>query len=236
MFEDCPRAWYKKYIDGYTEKAGNAYSDFGSFCHSLLEKYIKGEYKKEQLLEVYEDTFFDEIQSFSIGKNDPLDKLYDYGYDYFSNVNIDTKVMKPIYVEENIEFNLGKHKFRGIIDFMYEDENGDVVILDHKTSEYPISQKGTIKKSKESVMLGYQRQLGIYTIGVLQLQKYKPKYIGWNFIRGGKIYKIPITPEILEDAKTWGLDVIDRIYNEESFAKNKQYFMCSTLCDFRNDC
>lgn len=218
------------------DRCSNVYGEFGSFCHELLENYEKGKIKKEDLLKRYEDGFFDKITSFSLEKNDPTDKLYDFGYDYFSDINIDLSVTKPIYVEKDLCFKYKRYKFRGIIDLMYKDENGDLVILDHKTSEYPLTKGGAIKKGKISTMDGYTKQLCLYAYGVKQVTGQLPKKIGWNFIRAGQTYIIDITEEMVNNTMEWAVSVIKKIYETEEFEKKGGYIMCSKLCDFRDIC
>lgn len=45
LFEQCPYAWYLKYIE-CRDKASNCYADFGSYCHKILEMYAKEELKR----------------------------------------------------------------------------------------------------------------------------------------------------------------------------------------------
>lgn len=235
-FEDCPYYWYMKYIECEVEKKGNVYSQFGSFCHSLLEKYLKGELSREQLLPEYSNGFYDNVTEIIIDRNDPTEKLYEYGESYFHQCNIMAEHLKPIYVEKDIRFKVGKHDFRGIIDLMYEDKNGDFVILDHKTSDYPIGKNGNIKKSKESMMDGYIKQLALYAYGVGQVASKRPRYIGWNFIRANQIYKIELTDKMVNDTIEWVNNTINTIYACEDFQKKESYIMCTTLCDIRGHC
>jgi hypothetical protein len=169
------------------------------------------------------------------GKNDPTDKMFDVGMKYFSNFEFDVSTVTPLYIETNIEFKVGKYPFRGIIDFMYRDNNGDIIMIDHKTSEYPIGKNGSIKKSKSEMMKGYTRQLALYCYGVEQVTGKRPKYMGWNFIKG-KPYKIPVTDEIIADAVGWATQTIKKIYETEEFNTTESYIMCSVLCDVRKQC
>lgn len=212
------------------------YGEFGTFCHKLLEEYERREVEKSDLVRKYQDEFFDNVTSFSISKNDPMDKLYDYGFSYFENVNLDIEKLNPIYIEKDIHFDFHGYKFRGIIDLMYKDNDGELVILDHKTSEYPITKKGMIKKSKSETMDGYIKQLVLYAIGVEKVVGKLPKYIGWNFIRAGQTYIIPLTTEMIDETTEWALNVIRRIYETEEFEKRGGYILCNKLCDFRNSC
>ena len=47
-FEDCPYKWFMKYISGDSEQP-TFYASYGSFIHSLIERYYSGELKREEL-------------------------------------------------------------------------------------------------------------------------------------------------------------------------------------------
>ena len=235
-FTDCPYMWYMKYIECECDKRENVYSQFGSFCHSLLEKYLKGELQKDQLVDKYEREFYDNVTEIIIDRNDPTEKLYSFGKEYFKSLNLVREKISPIFVEKNIEFKVGNYKFRGIIDLMYKNDNGDIIILDHKTSDYPVGKNGKIKKGKVEMMDGYTKQLALYAFGVEQLTHIRPKYIGWNFIREGKIYQIELTDDMINNTLSWVNNTIKAIYDCEDFQKKESYIMCTTLCDLRGHC
>lgn len=202
----------------------------------LLEKYLKGEVDKSRLLSAFEDGFYDNVNAVVLSKNDPTEKLYEYGRSYFSNVNLVREQLRPIYVEKEILFKTGDYQFRGIIDLMYKNKDGELVILDHKTSEYPVGKNGNIKKSKAEMMDGYTKQLALYAHGVEQVLGIRPRYIGWNFIRANQVYKIELTDEMVKNTLLWTEDTIKTIYNCEDFQKKESYVMCSMLCDMRDNC
>lgn len=52
----CPYAFKLSYIDK-KEKVNNAFAEFGSFVHSLLEKYFKGEIEFFELSQMYESEY-----------------------------------------------------------------------------------------------------------------------------------------------------------------------------------
>jgi len=235
-FEDCPRAWYLKYIECRNTDSDNIYAQFGTFCHKLLEYYFKGIYQKDELINIYERDFYDYVEDAITLKNNPTEKLYGFGYKYFSNINLDRDLIKPIYIEQEVKFKIDRYSFRGFIDLMHKDEKGSLIILDHKTSEYPVGKKGAIKKSKEQMMKGYTRQLALYAYGVEQSVGKRPEYIGWNFIREGKEYIIKLSDSIILDALNWATDIIRSIYRKEDFEKKESYIMCSVLCDSKRAC
>ena len=53
-FETCPRQFYLQYmLDPPIEQDQNAFAEYGTFCHSLLESWAKGEVEKSQLADLY---------------------------------------------------------------------------------------------------------------------------------------------------------------------------------------
>lgn len=235
-FEDCPYSWYMKYIECEVEKRGNVYSQFGTLCHSILERYLKHEITREQLLSTYEREFYDYVTEIILDKNDPTEKLYKYGEEYFRQCNIVVEHMKPIYVEKEIRFKVGDYDFRGIIDCMFKDKNGNLIVLDHKTSDFPIGKNGSVKKSKQSMMDGYTKQLALYAHGVQKTIGVRPHYICWNFIRANKFHKVELTDKMINDTLAWVGSTIKSIYDCDVFEKKESYIMCKTLCDLRGKC
>ena len=39
-FKTCPYEWYLQYIEGISGE-DNFYAEFGSYCHKILEKYVR---------------------------------------------------------------------------------------------------------------------------------------------------------------------------------------------------
>lgn len=234
-FRQCPFEWHLKYID-CEYGIENIYGQFGSLCHEILEKYFKGDMKKEQMLPYYIDNYDMSVEYLVGDKYGSRDKLYRIGYNFFENFNFDTSDKKIIGVEQKLEFDFHGKTFVGIIDLSYKDEDDNIVLLDHKTAESPLGKTGKVKKSKEEDFLYYKRQLYIYCYGFYQRFGRMPKKIGWNFIRDNKVVLIDVVKEEYEEAVKWVEDTIKEIYKTESFKKVDNFFYCNNLCQYRNVC
>ena len=59
-FYNCPYEWKRKYIDCEYGESG-FFGEFGTLCHSLLERYIKGDISIFELSQCYENEFNDVV-------------------------------------------------------------------------------------------------------------------------------------------------------------------------------
>lgn len=60
-FEDCPYRWYLKYLRGL--RGGRRFfSDYGSFMHKTIEKYLTGSLPKSELVPYYLTNFAQEVR------------------------------------------------------------------------------------------------------------------------------------------------------------------------------
>lgn len=229
-FEQCPYQYYLNYIKHETGE-GNAMSEYGSFCHSILEKYFKGNLEEYELVDEYTDGYSREIkhdfpEMFNV---DLAGKYYNDGYDFFCN--FEDKGWDILGVEQ--EFDLICHGtgspfiLRGFIDLIYR-ENGKLVFHDWKS-------KSKFKSRKE--LADYARQLYLYS-------RYAEKS-GWGFpgvlrfycFRDQKAYDIPFKKADYDAAWEWADKTVQQIRNTEMFLQNRSSdFMCSELCDFRYQC
>ena len=230
-FIQCPFEWKLKYIDCEIG-IDNDYGEFGSLCHKVLEKYFKGELPCERLTDYYIECF----NNIFIAKNDRTEKLYGIGLNYFANYRKPIEIDKVIGVEKEVKFDFFGKQFIGFIDLIYQDINGNLIILDHKTAEYPFNKNGTIKKSKIKEFDFYKKQLYIYCLGVKKLYGRMPQKIGWNFIRDNKIELLDFNEDDYKDSCNWAINTINEIYNTEVFSKNESFFYCNKLCKYRDIC
>jgi ATP-dependent exoDNAse (exonuclease V) beta subunit len=137
-YQSCPRQFYLQYIE-CKPQFDNCYAEYGTLCHSVLEKYAKGELEVYELLDDYMNRFDTEItQTFPPNQYvDLREKYYNQGYDYFENfAGFDE--YEILDVEKKFEFeikpsNNKPYKFTGIIDLIAKDADGNLIIIDHKS-------------------------------------------------------------------------------------------------------
>ena len=233
-FGNCPYEWYLNYIEECDDKTSNIYGEFGSFCHSILEQYFNMCLEKEELLAYYIE-YFDDFVTRTPWNGSAVDKLFDYGFNYFNEINYNPREMDILGVEQEFEVEVSGHKVKGFIDLIYR-EGDQIIVCDHKSCEYPFTKKGAIKKGKEEKFESFKKQLYIYSLHIKQEYGIYPIFLEWNFFREGIKHRISFNENEFNDAIEWTKNQIDAIYDVKDFDANPSYFYCNNLCDFRNVC
>ena len=123
-YEDCPYAWLQKYIFGVEGKS-KFFAEYGSFMHSILQLYLTGKLKKEQLTTYYLTHFLSQVSAKA-----PTSKIYS---SYFEQGRQYLKVLSfpqrnILRVEDKMKFNFAGYPFVGVVDVVSEDENGKLYI------------------------------------------------------------------------------------------------------------
>ena len=237
-FCGCKYEWRLHYLD-CEEKRQNVYAQFGSFCHKILEMYENGELKLDELPAYYEEYFDDEItEDILFQTSTATDKLYDLGLSYFQNgvKDLNLSQYKILGVEYECNFKIGDHEFIGYIDLLLEDENGDIIILDHKSAEYPYGKNGKPKKSTADKVKSYERQLYLYSKAVFEQYGKYPTKLVWNYFKSQKFAVIPFYESEYLETLQWAEDTIKEMYDEIFFDAKEDYFYCRNLCDYRDIC
>lgn len=236
-FETCPYSWYLKYIQN-EEGENNIYGEFGSCCHTILEKFVKGEIQQEDLTTEYIDEFEKTVTPTPWNEN-AITPLFNAGFDYFNKCSMKTLHIddcKTIGVEYKCNFKVGNNKFIGFIDLLVQDNQGDLIIIDHKSGEYPMTKSGTVKAKHEQKLESYKRQLYLYAKAVYEEFHKFPKSLVWNFFKSGDWLIIPFDENEYHDTLKWAENVIDDIYFTVDFKPNPSFFFCKNICDFRRIC
>lgn len=241
-FEGCKYEWYLNYLlkdeEGKRiyDNEQNFYASFGKYCHDILEQVLT---KKLDVADAhnyyithFEDSVLDDVPQKT------REKYYLLGKEYFENLCLEwLSKYRILGVEKKCSFFLDGKLFTGYIDLLLEDvETGDIIMVDHKSSEYPIGQKGQVLKNKASDYLSYQRQQYLYSEQVFnEFGKY-PTKLCWNYFRAGKWHEIPFHYGDFTEAREWALKIISEANEESEFAPTLNYFYCNNLCGFRNSC
>lgn len=242
-FENCKYEWYLNYLlfdeEGRRiyENEQNFYAAFGKYCHEILEKILKGELIESEAFEYYKEYFDENMLGFSVSDS-ILDKYYFYGYNYFENLSFEwLKDYEILGIEKKCKFEINGIKFTGFIDLLIRSKkNGDIIVIDHKSSEYPLGKRGGVLKRKQGDYDSYKRQLYLYCQQVYDEYGVYPKYIVWNYFRDSKWLKLPFVYEEYKDTVDWVSDVVNEIHKEEKFEPHLDFFYCNNLCGFRNSC
>ncbi len=245
-FERCPYAFYLQYIKK-TDQSQNAFAEYGTFCHDLLERYFKGELMIFELLGEYEDKFTQNvIHDFPPNAYvDLAESYFEQGKEYFINFN-GLPQYKILEVEKEVKFNIDKYKFIGYIDLVVENKKGEVEIIDHKSKDLSKPQKSkwdNINTRRKLELYKYLRQLYIYSIPIVEKEGIVPEYLNFNCFRkrtkSGKNnwIQVPFDMDDYKESKQWALNIINDIYNDENMKNtyNNDWF-CNMLCGVKEYC
>lgn len=163
-YAERPWEYYIRYIQKHKVDTNNVYTHFGTIVHDLVQGVYEGHHTREDLPKKFSDA----VTEWSISSNLKFpDENIERGYIdnlklYFEQVEIldvDMHIEKPVQIVfENEGRNI---VFIGYIDAMYQDEDGNIIILDFKTSSISGFTGKSLKESSKQLML--------YAIGVSQM-------------------------------------------------------------------
>lgn len=235
-FYNCPYEWKCKYIDCEWGDSG-FFSEFGSCCHTVLEKYAKGELDIFSISQAYEEEF-EKTVVHDAPPNKYVDikqSYFDKGLDYFDNIDLDLDKYEILGVEKEVRFKIADKDFVGYIDLLLrEKETGKIIILDHKSASIKILKSGKVSKSDQKHVREFIRQLCLYAVAVIE-EYGRVDELWWNLFKDRNWLKIDFSKEDYEEAIKWAEDTIKLIENEEEYPCNPDFYYCWNLCSQRNN-
>lgn len=226
-FHQCPWGFAQRYLYGEAHES-NFYSGYGSLVHGLLERWYKGEIKKDQLIPEFVSGFL------ALPAIEPARRSQYMlnGLDYFSKDIYTPEQIKG--VEHRVRFSVGKYKFVGVIDLMFE-QDSKLVIMDHKSHNL-LPRSGKVRPTaKDRELDEYLRQLYLYAYALRQAGKPVDKLM-FNCFRTGALIEEPCLETGEQEAVRWALDTIHQIEDTTVFLPEPDWFYCENLCDTRSIC
>lgn len=239
-FEHCQYEFYLNYIindDNQYLSEGNFYAEVGIFVHEILAKIFNGELTPDEASQYYVDNFYQNVLYKARKKT--MNKTFKLCANYFEKADFSwLKSYEILGVELEVEFKIEGYEFIGFIDLLLRDKtDGKIVIIDHKSSPYPLKLDGTVKKNSQESFRMYKKQMYLYSYAIKEKYGEFPKEIIWNhFKANGKFVTIPFTKKEFDKAIKWAIEVIHEAEKEEDFQPKLSYFYCKNLCNFRNSC
>jgi CRISPR/Cas system-associated exonuclease Cas4 (RecB family) len=242
-FENCKYEWYLNYLlrdengNRIYENEQNFYAAFGKLCHEIIEKVLKKELDKEGSVEYFSDNY--ESNAGYLCDSDTIkDKYYILGLSYFKQLDFSWLVGYEILgIEKECRFEIDKIKFVGYIDLLIRDKMTDeIIVIDHKSSDYPIGKRGNVLKRLADNYESYKRQLYLYSHQVYNEFGVYPSRLVWNYFKEQKLLELPFKYEEFVETNKWIKQIISEIRNEEDFIPTMNFFYCNNLCGFRNSC
>ena len=213
-FHTSPYEYYLKYIlKAKEDRANSIYVTTGGLAHDILEKFYTNQIPYGDMVEQFEDgwTVAVDIADLKFDRTDEeknvkiRDKYYENLIHFFNNHTI--LESKPI-IEQFVKVKIDGNLFQGYIDCAFKDDDGNIHIVDFKTSSI-------YKGAKAENECG---QLVLYAIGLNQqgvpMDKIK---ICWNFlkyvtiqyeqkngtVKTREVERCKIGESLQSNAKTW---------------------------------
>ena len=239
-FDHCKYEFYLNYIihdDEQYLSEGNYYAEVGSYVHQILAMIFNGELKVEDAVQYYIDHYDENV--FYKAKESTMDKNYMLIAEYFAELELDWYEQYDIVgVELETKFKVEDYDFIGYIDLLLRDKkDGKFVVLDHKSSPYPFTKSGSIKKNSQGSFELYKKQMYLYCHAVKQLYGDFPKEMTWNHFKDkGQLATIPFVKSEYQETMKWFWDSLKEIEQEKDFEPTEEFFYCNNLCNFRNSC
>lgn len=205
----------------------NAFAEYGTLVHSIMERYAKGELGILELPDVYIDEFSKMTETFPKMKFcDLKETYYKQGLEFLQNFSGYDKY-KILDVEQQFEIPINDFIFNGIIDLIFEDENGNLVIQDYKS-------KAKFKNKKEQAE--YARQLYLYSLYIKNTYGKFPSMLKFSMFRHNQIIDIPFDEKSLTEAITWATNTVDKIRKCWDYERKPEEFFCKNICNYRETC
>jgi len=229
-FHTCKWGYYQRYIKGLTGK-GNCYSSYGTLVHSIMERYAKGEFEVWDLANVFDWEFDLSItESFPtklFGKDyDMRGSYYNDGLNFLSNFKGYSNY-KILGVEERFEVPIKDWIFNGVIDLVFEDADGRLIIQDYKSKA---------KFSSKAEQAEYARQLYLYSLWAKEHYSRYPDLLRFLMFRKGNTVDIPFKIDGLNEAVDWAKDTVHKIRECWDYEATCDLFYSNNLCNHRDYC
>lgn len=216
-FKQCPEKFYFTHVLRLEDPSGPE-AALGQHIHKAFADF-------------YQTLDFSKIKT-------PMDLVaeimkYDTGgsrdhYSNFASFNVgrykklkNKMLIKPLMMEEKIVHP--EHELVGVIDAVYQDDNGNVLVMDYKTGKY----------SPERIF-EYRMELSIYATLIAKTTSYVPSHWGIFFSKSGNFWQEPIIPDYFDkNVLPLIADAKEAIKRGEFEPKRSPLCM---YCTFKNRC
>lgn len=227
-YAHCPMQFKLQYIDRVAQ-LDNAFAQYGSFCHSLLEGYAKGQIPDFALAEEYEKGYDAHVTTAwpPFPKGMPQ-KYYDQGLQYFEGFQGFGDEYEILSVEEKFQLDIGGYPFVGLADLVLKDKNtGEITVVDHKSKT-----SSTMAKDLPT----YRRQLYIYAAYVKEKFGVYPKYLKFNLFRENDWVTEEFDIEQFDATMKWVVETIEAILFEADWKVSSSSYFCRFVCGVFCEC
>jgi CRISPR/Cas system-associated exonuclease Cas4 (RecB family) len=189
------------------ENREKPYITFDRLCQTYDEQWLDHWHEKIYIADTRYNTDF----YYSIGKR-CLSNYYGRYGPTFDQMVEDTEV--------ELNFSIGEHTFRGIIDRLDQPKPGNWIVHDYKTSKRPKTERQAINDI----------QLALYQIAVEQnFGQVNEISLSWHFLRMGSEVTILHTREQMDKLREKLVKMVDKIINcmdDENNFLPKESILC----------
>lgn len=224
-FDQCPRMFDLTYLQ-CMDRVDNAFAQWGSLAHSLLERYFRQQVELWDLSGLYEKEYARAVtERFPFPRLE--DSYYERGMEYFDNFGGQLGDEEEVLaVEDRYTSTLGGRPVVGVIDLVPRNRSG-LIVCDHKS-------RGKWKSREERRK--YLRQLNLYAVRVKEVYGEWPRELWFNKFREGILDREPFNIVTAQEDIDWFLRSIDDIYKARNFPAKPDRFFCGYLCSVREHC
>lgn len=246
-YAQCPYAFYLSYIEA-KERRDNFFSDYGSFCHLILEKYFKGMIDANDMVQYYIDHYSEHVVSDAPPYPPSMEEqYYKDGIDFFTNFKFNKEDYDIVFIEDAINHNANGIDIIIKPDLVLKDRRSGIhILIDYKTSKLKNIAYGTVEIAEKDLsyydkrkVFDYKKQFLLYVKYIWECLNIEVKEIWVWFIRNNAEVVIPVEAMEVEEANEWFLTTIEKIKAEEKWDHNtdpKNKYFCENICGVGGHC
>ncbi|MBR7188779.1 MAG: PD-(D/E)XK nuclease family protein [Clostridia bacterium] len=207
----------------------NSFAEYGTHCHSLLERWARGELMSFELADAYEAEYDEAVKHyFPPFPKGLAGRYYDEGLQYFRSFDGFGDDMEILSVEDKFELDIRGNRFVGIADLVLRDRNtGDITVIDHKSKSMNSMKKAQYENT---------RQLYTYAAYVKERFGAFPTLLRFNMFRYGVNIDEPFSMKRYEETMDWIERTIAEIRAEREWKVSSSSYFCRFICSTRLYC
>lgn len=224
-FQTTECEFFEKHV-----RENNAFAEYGTMVHEILEKYAKGEAQLDELEDLYDKGFAEQITcEFPPNKFVVLrDTYYQGGKKFFENFK-GFGNWEVVGVEDEFEEIIDEDFIlTGFIDLVFRrPDTGGIVVCDHKS-------KAKFKDKAEAEE--YRKQLYTYALRIYRKFGEFPETLFFNMFRKQKKEVFQFDEGQYNEVLEWIRQTVKDIRSCVEYPHNYNEFKCNNLCNFRSSC
>lgn len=217
-----------QYIDKLPQEQ-NAYAEYGTLCHSLLERWAKGELMSFELADTYTAEYDAAVAHyFPPFPRGLAGKYYEEGLSYFKTFDGFGDHFEVLSVEDRFEIDIRGNAFVGVADLILLDKHtGLIEVIDHKSKSM---------KSLKQKLFENTRQLYAYAAYVKERFGEFPSMLRFNMFRYGVSIDEPFSMDRYSETLDWIERTIAGVKADRDWLVSSSGYFCKFICSTREHC